>query len=91
MTVVGAKNENIIAGLGQCVATMVAAQLFNQRAGNKIETIYGVVTSGTGWKFLTLTTQTASLDSVEYHINQVDKILGILLQPFQPFVLATAA
>jgi hypothetical protein len=91
MTVVEAKNENIIAGLGECVATMVAAQLFNQRAGNEIETIYGVVTSGTSWKFLTVTKQTASLDSAEYHINQVDKILGILLQPFQPFVLATAA
>ncbi|NJP11577.1 MAG: hypothetical protein HC866_20670 [Leptolyngbyaceae cyanobacterium RU_5_1] len=81
--VVEAKNENIIAGLGQCVATMVAAQTFNQRAGNEIETIYGVVTSGTGWKFLTLKQTTVFIDLTEYYINQVDKILAILLQPFQ--------
>jgi hypothetical protein len=31
ITLVEAKNENIKAGLGQCVAEMIAAQLFNQR------------------------------------------------------------
>jgi hypothetical protein len=33
--IVEAKNENIIAGLGECIAAMVAAQLFNQRAGKR--------------------------------------------------------
>jgi len=33
ITIVEAKNENIIGGLGQCVAEMVAAQIFNQRQG----------------------------------------------------------
>jgi hypothetical protein len=87
MTIVEAKNENIIAGLGQCIATMVAAQLFNQRAGNEIDMIYGVVTSGTSWKFLTLVGNTAAIDSVEYYIKEVDKILGIFLQPLQKLVL----
>lgn len=91
MTIVEAKNENIIAGLGQCLATMVAAQLFNQRAGNKIDMIYGVVTSGTSWKFLTLVGKTAAIDSVEYHINEVDKILGIFLQPLQQLVLTPSS
>jgi hypothetical protein len=52
-TIVEAKNENIIGGMGQCIAEMVAAQIFNQQSGNNIETIYGVVTSGTNWRFLT--------------------------------------
>jgi hypothetical protein len=39
--------------MGQCIAEMVAAQIFNQQSGNNIETIYGVVTSGTNWRFLT--------------------------------------
>lgn len=91
MTIVEAKNENIIAGLGQCLATMVAAQLFNQRAGNEIDIIYGVVTSGTSWKFLTLVGKTAAIDSVEYHINEVDKILGIFLQPLQQLVLTPSS
>jgi hypothetical protein len=83
VTVVEAKNENIIAGLGQCAAIMVAAQIFNQRAGNDIELIYGVVTTGTNWKFLTLEQSTVYIDSIEYYIKEVDKILGIFLQPFQ--------
>ena len=78
-----AKNENIIAGLGQCVATMIAAQIFNQRAGNEISVIYGAVTSGTAWKFLTLEQNTVCIDSIEYYVNAVDKILGIILQTFE--------
>ncbi|GAB1538736.1 hypothetical protein NUACC21_14000 [Scytonema sp. NUACC21] len=83
LTVIEAKNENIIAGLGQCVATMVAAQIFNQRAENNIKIIYGVVTTGTNWKFLTLQQNKVYIDLIEYYINAVDKIIAILLQPFQ--------
>lgn len=83
VTVIEAKNENIIAGLGQCAATMIAAQIFNQRAGNEIPVIYGAVTSGTAWKFLTLEQNTVCIDSVEYYVNSVDKILGIILQTFK--------
>ena len=83
VTIIEAKNENIIAGLGQCVAAMVAAQLFNQKAGNYIESIYGCVTTGTAWKFLILQEKIVSIDSIEYYVKEVDRILGILLQPFQ--------
>ncbi len=81
-----AKNENIIGGLGQCVASMVGAQLFNQRAENEINTIYGIVTSGTTWKFLKLENQMVFIDSVEYYIKELDKILGILLQPLRGYL-----
>ncbi len=37
---------------------MFAGQLHNQRQENKIETIYGVVTTGTNWKFMKLVRQT---------------------------------
>lgn len=90
VTIIEAKNENIIAGLGQCVATMIAAQIFNQRAGNDIASIYGVVTSGTSWKFLTLQQNTVCIDAIEYHISQIDKILAILLQPLQTSILSTS-
>lgn len=85
--VIEAKNENIKGGFGQCIAAMVAAQIFNQKAGNAIDRIYGAVTSGTNWKFLVLDGKTVSIDSVEYYINQVDIILGILLQSIQKVVL----
>lgn len=86
MTVVEAKNENIINGLGQCIAEMVAAQIFNQRQGVEISVIYGVVTTGTNWRFLTLNGNKVFIDKVEYYINQVDKILGIILTPLQSYL-----
>ncbi|MEG4234099.1 hypothetical protein QUA40_18630, partial [Microcoleus sp. Pol11C3] len=76
--IVEAKKENINAGLGQCVAEMYAAQLFNEREGNQVSRIYGVVTTGEIWKFLMLEGQSVQIDLLEYFLNQVDKILGIL-------------
>ncbi|MEA5516300.1 hypothetical protein [Nodularia sp. UHCC 0506] len=78
ITIVEAKKENINAGLGQCVAEMIAAQLFNEREGNDISTIYGTVTTGTNWKFLKLTKQLVDIDLSEYYINNIGKIIAIL-------------
>jgi hypothetical protein len=78
VTVVEAKNENLKAGFGQCIAEMLAAQIFNNREGNEIATIYGVVTIGTIWRFLKLTGQTVEIDLSEYYIKDIQKILGIL-------------
>jgi len=60
--IVEAKNENIKGGLGQCVAEMVAAQIFNEREANAIDTIYGAVTTGEIWKFLKLAGLIVSID-----------------------------
>ena len=81
--IVEAKNENIIAGLGQCIAAMVAAQRFNEHAGSENAMIYGAVTTGTNWKFMTLSHHQVNIDADEYYVNQIDLILGILLQALQ--------
>lgn len=86
ITIVEAKNENIIGGLGQCVAEMVASRIFNQRAKNGIDKIYGAVTTGTVWRFLVLDGNTVFIDRLEYYIKEVDKILGIILQPIQGYL-----
>lgn len=78
IALVEAKNDNIQSGLGQCIAEMVAAQLFNQQKENEIKTIYGTVTTGTNWKFMRLSGQIIEIDLNEYFINDVRKILGIL-------------
>lgn len=78
ITIVEAKNENIKVGLGQCVAEMIAAQLFNQKEDNYIDTIYGIVTTGNMWKFLKLQNQVVYIDFSEYYIKDIKKILGIL-------------
>ncbi|MEB3150255.1 MAG: hypothetical protein ACKO9I_19410 [Sphaerospermopsis kisseleviana] len=80
VTIVEAKNENIKLGLGQCVAEMIAAQLFNHKEGNYIDTIYGVVTTGNMWKFLKLQNQEIYIDLSEYYIKDIKIILGILIQ-----------
>jgi hypothetical protein len=76
---VEAKNENVKQGIGQCIAEMIAAQQFNQERHNAIGTVYGVVTSGNLWKFLRLTEMHVVVDATEYHISQVERIVGILV------------
>jgi hypothetical protein len=80
---VEAKKENLNAGLGQCIAEMLAARIYNEREQtqpmNQSEPIFGVVTSGTNWKFLKLQEQLISIDLDEYYLSNIGKILGILL------------
>jgi hypothetical protein len=78
VTLVEAKNDNLKSGLAQCLGEMLAAQIFNQRGDNKIEKVYGVVTTGTSWQFLSLTAQTIQIDLEEYSLNKISQIFGIL-------------
>ena len=79
VAVVEAKNDNLKSGLGQCIAEMLAAQRFNDRRGLSLPLIYGAVTSGIAWRFISLQGTTATVDEAEYHIEQLDAILGILV------------
>ena len=76
--VVEAKNENMKAGLPQCIAAMVAARFFNDRQDNRLKTLYGVVTTGNIWKFLQWEGEEVYIDIAEYYISNPGKILGIL-------------
>ena len=58
---------------------MIAAQLFNEREGNEIKPIYGVVTTGELWKFLKLEGKLVSIDLSNYPVGNANKILGILM------------
>ncbi|KPA09178.1 hypothetical protein MHK_010597 [Candidatus Magnetomorum sp. HK-1] len=78
ITVVEAKNENIMNGLGQCAAEMIASQIFNEQDGTTLSKIYGVVTSGNLWKFLKLEGNKIYIDLDDYSIKEVSKIMGIL-------------
>ncbi|MBN3926673.1 hypothetical protein [Nostoc sp. NMS4] len=78
IVLVESKNENLRSGLAQCIAEMVAAQLFNEKGGNQIKAIYGAVTIGTIWQFLKLEGNVVAIDLSEYYIKDIKKILGIL-------------
>ena len=79
VTVVEAKNDNLKSGLGQCMAEMVAASLFNQQRGREMPRVYGVVTTGSLWKFLRLEAGVVSLDLREYPISELGRVVGILV------------
>ena len=78
VALVEAKNDNLQNGLPQCMAEMIAARIFNERNNNNIAAIYGVVTTGTNWKFLRLINQTIEVDLNDYFIDKISKIIGIL-------------
>ena len=75
---VEAKRGELDLGLGQCIAEMVAAQLFNASKGRAIQVIYGSVTSGRLWQFLKLEGKNVTIDVNEYQVIPVERILGIL-------------
>ncbi|MBZ4194558.1 MAG: hypothetical protein LAE24_09675 [Candidatus Contendobacter sp.] len=79
IAIVEAKNENIPSGIGQCIAEMIAAKLFNERAGQPLATLYGAVTIGNLWKFLKYKGNNVFIDQQEYHISNPAKIVGILV------------
>ena len=79
ISVVEAKKEDIPKGIPQCLAELIAAQIFNLAEGCPIETLFGIVTTGTEWKFLRLQGKLATIDTDEYFLTQPERIVGIIL------------
>ncbi len=79
VTIVEAKNENIISGLGQCIAEMYAAQLYNEEESHDFLCVYGAVTTGDEWKFIKLKENVAYIDNDLYYMSDIKKIIGILV------------
>ena len=73
-----AKKDDLIIGLGQCVAEMIAAQRFNTEQENDISCVYGATTTGTHWLFLKLEGKRLHIDMETYMLERCDRILGIL-------------
>jgi hypothetical protein len=66
------------------LSAMGGAQIFNERAGNSIATIYGAVTTGTNWRFLKLEGKAVTLDRDEEFWNPIERLLGILKNIVSP-------
>jgi len=80
VALVEAKNDNLKSGLAQCAAEMIAARIFNEQKQNSIEIIYGVVTTGSNWRFLKLVENRLYIDIQEYYLEQLGVLVGILLK-----------
>ncbi len=63
--------------LGQCVAQMVAAQRFNQQTDGLHGPMFGCVTSGEIWQFLTLCGNEVRIDRRRYYIDSLGKLLAV--------------
>ena len=78
VVLVEAKKSDLGSGLPQCIAEMEAARIFNEQKGRTISPIYGVVTDGVLWQFLSLQDGTALVDSYLYNFDDGSRIVGIL-------------
>lgn len=76
---VEAKKEDLNAGTPQCIAEMIAAQVFNEKRRQPISPIFGCVSSGTAWRFLQLENKVVTVDLVEVYIDDVARLLGRLI------------
>ena len=76
---VEAKREDVVPGLGQCAAEMVAVRIFNEKEGRRLPAVYGCSTSGSVWRFLKLEVNTLYIDKTEYHLSDLPILLGILV------------
>ncbi|MCL2939613.1 MAG: hypothetical protein MGU50_25420 [Trichodesmium sp. MAG_R02] len=79
VVLVATKTQDLKQALGECVAEMVAAQRFNEQKRLSISTIYGVVTSGTVWRFLKLEQQVITIDLTNYSLPPVEQVLSFLV------------
>ncbi len=78
--VVEAKKEDLVPGLGQCVAEMVAIQMYNEQQGAPRPVVYGCVTNGNQWRFLKLDGKVLTIDHADYSLTQLPTLLGVLVR-----------
>jgi hypothetical protein len=82
---VEAEKNDLMGGLGQCVAQMLGARLLNHQDGIEFPAIYGCVTTGTDWQFLKLENQLITLESNLKYIIELNYILGIFQRIIDTF------
>jgi hypothetical protein len=78
VVLVEAKKSDLGSGYAQCIAEMEAARIFNEQNGTSVSPMYGAVTDGVLWQFLSLQNSIAVIDSFLYPLDDGSKIVGIL-------------
>jgi hypothetical protein len=69
-------NQDLFDAAPQCIAEMVASQIFNERNEKSVPVIYGVITNGYEWLFLKLEQQHVTMDSLRYTLQNLPHLLG---------------
>ncbi|TAE49025.1 MAG: hypothetical protein EAZ44_01980 [Cytophagia bacterium] len=86
VTFVEAKDEDFEYGQAQCTAQMYASMLYNEQKGKPVPYIYGCAVTGDVWKFLKLEKGKITLDTENYYLIELPKILGIFHQILNSFL-----
>jgi hypothetical protein len=71
------QNQDLVDATPQCIAEMYAATIFNQRENNHVSTIFGIVTNGYEWLFLTLENSQVIIDTERYGLKNLPELLGV--------------
>jgi hypothetical protein len=72
-----AEKNDIMGGLGQCIAQMIGAQRLNEQDGVHYPMIYGCVTTGKAWQFLKMEGNLVTIHYKEIYLSEVSRLLGI--------------
>jgi hypothetical protein len=82
--VISFRSGEIEAGLGECLAQMIAASLFNQRKGQPNDTISGATTNGNEWLFLQLQKNRLRVNSESHYRSDLPRLMGAFRTLFAP-------
>ncbi|MCK5729076.1 MAG: hypothetical protein KAH08_07615, partial [Methylococcales bacterium] len=86
LAVVEAKhNQDLLDAIPQCIAEMYAAQLFNQQNSSENKVIFGAITNGYEWLFLTLKEGLVCVDIDRYMLKELPELLGVWQQIINDF------
>lgn len=80
VSVVEAKRNDFEAGVPQCAAQVVGANLFNSALGHPVAVLYGCVTTADQWLFMRLTNNHLTIDNRKYALSDLETLLGIFDQ-----------
>lgn len=86
VTFVEAKDENFEYAQAQCTAQMYASMIYNEQKGKPVPYIHGCAVTGDVWKFLKLEKGNIILDTENYYLNELPKILGVFHQILNSFL-----
>ena len=77
-SVTEAKRGAVEDGWAQCAAQMYGARVFNNKHNNPVSDIYGAVSNGYDWQFLSLESNHIFIDDTVYTIDNLPQLLGLL-------------
>jgi hypothetical protein len=78
LCVTEAKIGRLDKAIPQAAAQMLGARVFNQKNGEQLDIIHGLITDGTSWRILKLENNTVFKDEKTYFTNDLPHLLGAL-------------